>query len=93
MSKSNYESKKPKTDLSQLNLPDFLKEDNLLQRIIDNDPELIFFKNIVKEKVKNFDYPVCFDFPVGHQRNNFALKCGMMHKLSVDQNEVSLKEI
>jgi len=39
--------------------------------------------DIVMEKVREFDYPVCFDFPVGHQRSNFALKCGMPHTLEV----------
>jgi muramoyltetrapeptide carboxypeptidase len=50
-------------------------------------------EEIVLEKVKNYKYPVCFDFPVGHQRNNFALKCGVKHRLSVLKNECSLKEI
>lgn len=39
--------------------------------------------DIVLEKVKEYDYPVCFDFPVGHQRNNVALKCGVQHMLEV----------
>ena len=39
--------------------------------------------DIVTEKVKEFKYPVCFDFPVGHQRANFALKCGVTHQLEV----------
>jgi muramoyltetrapeptide carboxypeptidase len=38
---------------------------------------------IVMEKVSAYKYPVCFDFPVGHQRNNFALRFGTMHKLKV----------
>ena len=50
-------------------------------------------EQIVLEKVNNYKYPVCFDFPVGHQKNNFALKCGVKHKLIVNQNECSLKEI
>lgn len=50
-------------------------------------------QEIVLEKVKEYSYPVCFDFPVGHQRNNFALKCGVKHRLSVNENEVSLTEI
>lgn len=41
---------------------------------------------IVKEKVKEYTYPVCFDFPVGHQRNNYALKCGLRHRLAVAEN-------
>lgn len=49
-------------------------------------------EEIVLEKVKNYKYPVCFDFPVGHQKNNFALKCGVKHKLQVKQDSVSLKE-
>ena len=49
--------------------------------------------DIVLEKVKQYNYPVCFDFPVGHQKNNFALKCGVKHRLSVENNECSLKEI
>ncbi|WP_121809052.1 S66 peptidase family protein [Mucilaginibacter kameinonensis] len=39
--------------------------------------------DIVTEKVKEYTYPVCFDFPVGHQKNNFALKCGVRHTLEV----------
>lgn len=49
--------------------------------------------DIVKEKVKDLPYPVCFNFPVGHQRSNYALKCGVMHQLEVQNNRVMLKEI
>lgn len=47
--------------------------------------------DIVTEKVKDYDYPVCFDFPVGHQKNNFALKCGVQHILEVNTNGSTLK--
>ena len=60
------------------------------------DPAEEFGKNlyeIVLEKVKEFNYPVCFDFPVGHQKDNFALKCGIKHRLSVQVNESTLKEM
>lgn len=50
-------------------------------------------EEIVLEKVDKFKYPVCFDFPVGHQKNNFALKCGIGHTLSVHSNECTLTEI
>ena len=50
-------------------------------------------QEIVLEKVKEHNYPVCFDFPVGHQRANFALKCGVMHKLTVNNEFTSLSEI
>lgn len=49
--------------------------------------------DIVLEKVATYNYPVAFDFPVGHQRNNFALKCGLKHQLNVDANGTSLKAI
>ncbi|MVN22608.1 S66 peptidase family protein [Mucilaginibacter arboris] len=51
-----------------------------------DEPDEVFGKTvaeIVLEKVKEYDYPVCFDFPVGHQKNNFALKCGVEHLLEV----------
>ena len=50
-------------------------------------------EQIVMEKVKNYNYPVCFDFPVGHQRNNFALKCGVSHRLDVAAADCTLTEI
>ena len=59
------------------------------------DPAEEFGKNIyeiVLEKIKDYNYPVCFDFPVGHQKNNFALKCGVKHKLSITAAAVSLAE-
>jgi muramoyltetrapeptide carboxypeptidase len=50
-------------------------------------------QEIVLEKIKEYTYPVCFDFPVGHQRANFALKCGVRHRLKINSEEVSLTEI
>jgi muramoyltetrapeptide carboxypeptidase len=62
----------------------------------DDDPDSVFGKTleeIILEKVGDCNYPVCFDFPVGHQKNNFALKCGVEHLLTVAPNTCSLKEI
>ncbi len=50
-------------------------------------------QDLVLEKVKAYRYPVCFDFPVGHQRNNFALKCGVRHKLAVLTEGSTLTEL
>jgi len=47
---------------------------------------------IVLDKVKEYSYPVCFDFPVGHQRANYALKCGIKHQLMVSDTGTSLVE-
>jgi muramoyltetrapeptide carboxypeptidase len=49
--------------------------------------------DIVSEKVKEFTYPVCFDFPVGHQVNNYALKCGSKYILNVEEEGGSLTSI
>ena len=50
-------------------------------------------EDIVLEKVHGYHYPVCFDFPVGHQRANFALKCGVKHRLQITTEKVNLTEI
>ena len=49
--------------------------------------------DIVGEKVKMYKYPVCFNFPVGHQKNNFALKCGISHRLTVTETGAELREL
>ncbi|RYY57077.1 MAG: LD-carboxypeptidase [Chitinophagaceae bacterium] len=62
----------------------------------EDNPDDEFGKDlydIVWEKIGAYDYPVCFDFPVGHQKNNYALKCGIRHQLEVGTAKVSLKEI
>lgn len=48
---------------------------------------------IVMEKIKEYNYPVCFDFPVGHQKNNFALKCGVRHVLEVGAQGATLRSV
>lgn len=48
---------------------------------------------MVWEKVKDFNYPVCFDFPVGHQKHNWALKLGVKYKLEITDTIVSLEEL
>lgn len=62
----------------------------------DDDPNEQFGKTlqeIVLEKIKDCNYPVCFDFPVGHQKNNFALKCGVKHKLVITSTQCTLNEL
>ncbi len=48
--------------------------------------ELIF------DKVKEYNYPVCFDFPVGHVKENYALKVGGNFNLNVTETAVMLTE-
>ncbi|HEX2532770.1 MAG TPA: LD-carboxypeptidase [Chitinophagaceae bacterium] len=50
-------------------------------------------QEIVLSKVAAYNYPVCFDFPVGHQRANYALKCGVRHQLRVTAGGTELVEV
>jgi muramoyltetrapeptide carboxypeptidase len=47
---------------------------------------------IIHDIVKEFDYPVCFGFPVGHEKENYALKLGLGHKLKIGKSRISLEE-
>jgi muramoyltetrapeptide carboxypeptidase len=47
---------------------------------------------IIRDAVAEYDYPVCFDFPVSHGRENYALKIGVGYKLKVGKNKVILEE-
>lgn len=49
--------------------------------------------DILWEKVKEYDYPVCFDFPVGHTELNYALKIGTVHSLEITRQAVILEEV
>ncbi|MDP4285077.1 MAG: LD-carboxypeptidase [Bacteroidota bacterium] len=49
-------------------------------------------EEVIKDLVKEYDYPVCFDFPVSHEKENFPLKTGVKYKLNVSATSVELKE-
>lgn len=49
--------------------------------------------DIVLDVTREYDYPICFDFPVGHQKANFALKCGVKHRLEVTATGSKLQEV
>ncbi|MBI3502616.1 MAG: LD-carboxypeptidase [Bacteroidetes bacterium] len=42
-------------------------------------------EEIIFDTVKEFDYPVCFNFPAGHDTKNLALPFGRRAKLSVGE--------
>lgn len=46
---------------------------------------------IIKEAVKDYDYPVVFDFPAGHGNINMPLVFGKRIMMSVDNNQVRIK--
>jgi len=49
--------------------------------------------NLIFDKIREYNYPVCFDFPVGHTDRNYALKVGVTHQLLVTEQQVKLKEL
>lgn len=48
---------------------------------------------IISSHVREYNYPVCFDFPVGHQYDNYALRCGVNHRLDVTDAGATLTTI
>jgi len=47
---------------------------------------------IIRDIVKEYDYPVSFGFPVSHEKENYALKIGAGYKLKVTKSKVMLEE-
>lgn len=49
-------------------------------------------EGIIQAFFKNRKIPICFDFPIGHQPKNFAIKLGIEYEYKVSLNGVSLNE-
>ncbi len=47
---------------------------------------------VIHDVVKDYNYPICFQFPVSHDKENYALKIGVEYKLTVADEGVTLKE-
>jgi muramoyltetrapeptide carboxypeptidase len=47
---------------------------------------------VIYDVIKEYNYPVCFEFPVGHTRENYVLKVGAQYKLHVGKKVVTLHE-
>lgn len=61
-----------------------------------NDNPIPFGKNayeIIHLHVQDYQFPVCFGFPVGHEATNLAIPCGRQASLSVNKNGSILKFI
>ena len=53
------------------------------------DTERPFGKNsneILAESVKEFRFPICFNFPISHDKTNFPIAIGQRYTLVVDKN-------
>ncbi len=49
-------------------------------------------EEVLKDLISEYDYPVCFGFPVGHDKENYALKIGVKYSLNVQNDLVEMKE-
>ncbi len=47
---------------------------------------------IIRDAVKEYDYPVGFGFPVSHDKDNYALRSGVLHTLKVGSAGTLLRE-
>ena len=58
-----------------------------------NDNAIPFGKTaeaIILEHTKEYDFPVCFGFPAGHQDDNRGIQLGIKSMLEINENGVSL---
>ncbi|MEO7960196.1 MAG: LD-carboxypeptidase, partial [Ginsengibacter sp.] len=46
----------------------------------------------IKSIVEDCSFPVCFNFPVSHEKENYALKIGVKYELTVSISSVQLEE-
>jgi len=60
----------------------------------DSDPAFgATVYEIIEHAVAEYSYPVCYDFPVSHDKENYALKHGANYTLQVTAKKVSLQEL
>ena len=50
-------------------------------------------QEIIFDIVKEFDYPVCFGFPISHGNINLSVKIGCTYQLNITKSKTNLKEI
>lgn len=58
----------------------------------EEEPFAATIEEIIMEKVAEYKYPVCFNFPSGHVPYNHALKMGAFYDFSVSRKSVTLFE-
>lgn len=60
------------------------------------DTERPFGKKIhavINDIIAEYDYPICFNFPVSHNKENYALKIGVEYNLKISKTKTLLTEV
>lgn len=57
----------------------------------DNQMYMSLYESIY-DSVKDYSFPVCFDFPVGHVKHNFPIIMGEIGRLDVSKESVLFKQ-
>ena len=47
---------------------------------------------VIQDVLQEYNFPVCYQFPVSHEKENYALKTGVNYQLSVGKRRVTLAE-
>lgn len=47
---------------------------------------------VINDIVKDYHYPICFNFPVSHGKENYALKIGAVYQFNIGKKNVQLLE-
>jgi muramoyltetrapeptide carboxypeptidase len=50
-------------------------------------------QEIIQAIVAEYKYPVCFNFPVSHGKENYALKVGVKYELTISNKQTTLTEL
>jgi len=50
-------------------------------------------EEIIRDCIKEYDYPVAYGFPVGHAKENVALKTSVKYELRINEDRTTLTEM
>lgn len=49
--------------------------------------------DIIHDLLEKYNFPVCYNFPVSHEKENYALKIGAQYHLKVSLEKIALREL
>jgi len=57
----------------------------------DDDPFGMTANEIINDHIQGYDFPVAFNFPVGHTKDNYALPVGVECRFTVDKEKATIQ--